>query len=130
MIWTEDQVLAAVTDTATLKSRLELVNSIKWSNTGRSARSAWGECAGSGKLQYQVIVDLAGPAFKCSCPSRVFPCKHGAGLMLLSVQHAQLLQRDPQAWDARGHARAASAAALPPAYSKGLNHQPVRLIQE
>jgi len=26
---------------------------------------------------------LSEPAFKCSCPSRKFPCKHGLGLLLL-----------------------------------------------
>lgn len=26
---------------------------------------------------------MSGPVFKCSCPSRKFPCKHGLGLLLL-----------------------------------------------
>ena len=42
----------------------------------------WGLCAGSGKNPYQVVVDLGGPAYKCSCPSRKFPCKHALGLLL------------------------------------------------
>jgi len=42
----------------------------------------WGLCAGSGKNSYQVVVDLGGPAYKCSCPSRKFPCKHALGLLL------------------------------------------------
>lgn len=29
------------------------------------------------------MVDLASPAYKCSCPSRKFPCKHALGLLLL-----------------------------------------------
>lgn len=29
------------------------------------------------------MVDLAGPDYKCSCPSRKFPCKHALGLLLL-----------------------------------------------
>jgi hypothetical protein len=36
-------------------------------------------------------VDLSEPAFKCSCPSRKFPCKHGLGLLLLFA-------RDPEAF--------------------------------
>ena len=130
MTWTEDQVLAAVTDAATFKHSLELVNPIKWSNTGSSARSLWGECAGSGKLPYQVNVYLAGPAFKCSCPSWVFPCKLGAGLMLLWGRSRLVQHGDPQAWGARGHTHAESSADLPSAYSEGLNHQRVRLIRE
>ena len=31
-------------------------------------------------------VDLAGPAFRCSCPSRKFPCKHALALLLLWVR--------------------------------------------
>jgi len=29
------------------------------------------------------VIDLSEPAFKCSCPSRKFPCKHALGLFLL-----------------------------------------------
>jgi hypothetical protein len=43
----------------------------------------WGKCQGSGKVPYQVSVDLNGPAFRCTCPSRKFPCKHGVALMLM-----------------------------------------------
>lgn len=50
---------------------------------GMDEGAVWGECQGSGKNPYQVQVDLSGPAFKCSCPSRKFPCKHGLGLMLM-----------------------------------------------
>jgi SWIM zinc finger len=43
----------------------------------------WGKCQGSGKDPYQVSVDLNGPAYRCTCPSRKFPCKHGVALMLM-----------------------------------------------
>ena len=29
-----------------------------------------------------------GTSFKCSCPSRKFPCKHGLALLLLQAQDA------------------------------------------
>ena len=48
-----------------------------------SERAVWGLCQGSGKQPYQTTVDLSGPAYKCSCPSRKFPCKHAVGLLLL-----------------------------------------------
>lgn len=44
----------------------------------------FGECAGSGKVPYQVSCDFARPdqpTYRCSCPSRQFPCKHCIGLM-------------------------------------------------
>ena len=56
----------------------------RWS--GASAR-------GSGKTPYQVSIDLAGPAYRCSCPSRKFPCKHALALLLLWVRGRRLGRR-------------------------------------
>ncbi|NOV01418.1 SWIM zinc finger family protein [Paenibacillus planticolens] len=44
----------------------------------------FGECKGSGKDPYRCSVDLqkeGNPVFRCTCPSRQFPCKHNLGLM-------------------------------------------------
>ncbi|MFC5469019.1 SWIM zinc finger family protein [Cohnella suwonensis] len=44
----------------------------------------FGECKGSGNEPYRCSVDFVkpeGPTFRCSCPSRQFPCKHLLGLM-------------------------------------------------
>ncbi|WP_040949033.1 SWIM zinc finger family protein [Gorillibacterium massiliense] len=44
----------------------------------------FGECAGSGKEPYRCSVDFvneANPVFRCTCPSRQFPCKHTLGLL-------------------------------------------------
>lgn len=43
----------------------------------------FGECKGSGKSGYQTSADFSGdaPVFRCSCPSRQFPCKHSLALM-------------------------------------------------
>jgi hypothetical protein len=48
-----------------------------WSSAGRLDDIVWGVCR-----SYQVCVDLTGPAFKCSCPSRKIPCKHALGLLI------------------------------------------------
>ncbi|MES2322362.1 MAG: SWIM zinc finger family protein [Pseudomonadota bacterium] len=48
----------------------------------------WGLCQGSGKDPYKAQIELAGPSFKCTCPSRKFPCKHGLGLYLLYARNA------------------------------------------
>ena len=53
-----------------------------WTGWGAAGDLVWGLCAGSGKSPYQTIADLSGPACKCSCPSRKFPCKHALGLLL------------------------------------------------
>ena len=83
--WTADQVLAAAPDAASVAAGRKLAAPGPWSGTGVSAEPAalWGSCAGSGKTPYQTVVDLTGPAYKCSCPSRKFPCKHALGLLLL-----------------------------------------------
>lgn len=43
----------------------------------------FGECMGSGKNPYHTSADFSGdtPVFRCSCPSRQFPCKHSLALM-------------------------------------------------
>ena len=43
-----------------------------------------GECTGSGKSNYITSADFINenaPVFRCSCPSRQFPCKHSIGLL-------------------------------------------------
>lgn len=99
-MWTEEQARSLIPDAGTLKRGLELATPSKWQHLGQTAEAAWGECAGSGAKPYLVGIDLGGgPAFKCSCPSRVFPCKHGAGLLILLARQPQLLGgTEPPAW--------------------------------
>ena len=81
---TPDQVRALTTDPGVQRSAAGLVSRRHWSALGRSERALFGACQGSGKEPYAVAVDLSGPVFKCSCPSRKFPCKHGLALALLA----------------------------------------------
>ena len=85
--WSADQVLALAPDAASRKAGSKLGAAGPWSEAGSSEEGAvWGLCKGSGSKPYQTVVDLAdvsGPAYKCSCPSRKFPCKHALGLLLL-----------------------------------------------
>lgn len=82
--WTSEQVLALAPDDASRKAGNRLGAAVPWSGAGRSASGAvWGLCKGSGSKPYQTVVDTKGPAYKCSCPSRKFPCKHALGLLLL-----------------------------------------------
>jgi hypothetical protein len=50
----------------------------------------WGECQGSGATPYRVCVYVADLGYKCTCPSRKFPCKHSLGLMLLFAKSDDL----------------------------------------
>ncbi|MEU1313692.1 SWIM zinc finger family protein [Streptomyces tibetensis] len=85
--WTADQVLALAPDAASRKAGSKLGAAGPWSEAGCSDEgTVWGLCKGSGSKPYQTIVDIAdasGPAYKCTCPSRKFPCKHALGLLLL-----------------------------------------------
>ncbi|MGW2332428.1 SWIM zinc finger family protein [Streptomyces sp. NPDC001685] len=85
--WTADQVLALAPDAASRKAGSKLGAAGPWSEAGSSDEgTVWGLCKGSGSKPYQTVIDLAdasGPAYKCSCPSRKFPCKHALGLLLL-----------------------------------------------
>ena len=83
MILDAHHILALAPDAASAKAGSQLAAPRNWSNIGRNESAAWGECQGSGKNPYRTQIDLAEPAFKCSCPSRKFPCKHGLGLYLL-----------------------------------------------
>lgn len=82
----QDAVLALAPDEASIKAARGLMAPAKWPLLGADEHAIWGECQGSGSKPYQVQVDRCGPAFKCSCPSRKFPCKHGLALMLLVGQ--------------------------------------------
>ncbi|TAD91757.1 MAG: SWIM zinc finger family protein [Bacteroidetes bacterium] len=84
---TPQQVLALAPDDASAKAAQGLVKPAKWVTLGAFEGGLWGECQGSGKTPYLTYVDLGNTAFKCSCPSRKFPCKHGLGLYLLYAQH-------------------------------------------
>jgi len=92
-------VLALAPDDASAKAARGLVLPAKWPLLGANEAAAWGECQGSGSKPYQTQVDLGGPAFRCSCPSRKFPCKHGLALLLLRAQDAsRFTPTEPPAW--------------------------------
>ena len=81
-----DQILALAPDDSSSKAAKGLLAPAKWPTLGFTDAAIWGECQGSGSKPYQVVIEVAGPTFKCSCPSRKFPCKHGLALFLLRVQ--------------------------------------------
>ena len=121
--WTADQVFAMAPDPASATAGQGLAAPRKWVTLGRDARALWGECQGSGARPYQVIVDAAEPAFRCTCPSRKFPCKHGLGLLFLyAAQPAEIAEAGAEpdwvaAWLAMRESRAekkATQAAAPP----------------
>ncbi|GAA5156498.1 SWIM zinc finger family protein [Nocardioides marinquilinus] len=81
--WSRERVERAAPDTASLAAARRLATPGPWSDAGATDTLVWGRCQGSGRTPYQVSVDLTGPAYRCSCPSRKFPCKHAVALLLL-----------------------------------------------
>ncbi|CAN5507388.1 SWIM zinc finger family protein [soil metagenome] len=55
----------------------------RWAGAGCDERAVWGRCTGGSAEPYECVVDHVGVAFRCSCPSRIVPCKHALALLLL-----------------------------------------------
>lgn len=72
-------MLGLAPDAASQKAATGVAKPAVWAGTGCDELAVWGECKGT----YRTCVDLVGSAFRCSCPSRKFPCKHGLALLLL-----------------------------------------------
>jgi hypothetical protein len=107
-----DQILALAPDAGSAKAGQGLASRRKWLALGRSDRAAWGECQGSARDPYRTQIDLAELAFRCSCPSRKFPCKHGLGLfLLLASEPSAFDQGAPPPWVAEWLQRRSQSAA-------------------
>jgi hypothetical protein len=76
-------VLGLAPDASSGKAAGKVAQPALWGGAGCDEQAVWGECQGSGAGLYRTGVDLSEPAFRCSCPSRKFPCKHALGLLLL-----------------------------------------------
>ncbi|WP_111600979.1 SWIM zinc finger family protein [Streptomyces sp. Amel2xB2] len=140
--WTAEEVLALAPDEASRRAGSKLSSPGPWSESGSGAGAVWGLCKGSGSKPYRTVIDLgggagtgegtdgsggaggsggtargAGPGYKCSCPSRKFPCKHALGLLLLWAGEQAAPEESPPEWAGewlsgrRERAAAKSAAA-------------------
>jgi hypothetical protein len=77
-------VLALAPDASSQRAAQPLASGNSWLVTGFAEPGAlWGECRGSASAPYRTVADLSRPAYRCSCPSRKFPCKHALALLLL-----------------------------------------------
>ena len=80
--WTTEKVRALAPDGRSARAGLALADGPKWSEQAQghdgSVTFLWAQCQGSAKTPYEIIIELEGPASRCSCPSRKTPCKLGA----------------------------------------------------
>src|SRR6266436_8116203 len=57
----------------------------------------FGDCKGSGAENYRPSADFADPSkpvFRCTCPSRQFPCKHSLALLYAHAQGAKFVEKE------------------------------------
>ncbi|MCS7463896.1 SWIM zinc finger domain-containing protein [Paenibacillus doosanensis] len=83
---TETYVDSLALNAAAVKNGRDLARKNSFPKLCRSEDQTllFGECKGSGKEPYRCSADYAkpgSPVFRCSCPSRQFPCKHILGLL-------------------------------------------------
>lgn len=78
-------VEALAPDQASLNAASKLTKRAKWTLLEQDKGLIWGECQGSGANPYRVVVDTTDHGYKCTCPSRKFPCKHSLALMWINA---------------------------------------------
>lgn len=89
--FTSSYVDSLAPNAAAMKNGQGLVkkNSFISLNRSENGELLFGQCAGSGKTPYECSADFINPekpVFRCSCPSRQFPCKHALGLLYAYAQ--------------------------------------------
>lgn len=112
--WAPEHVVAMAPDVAAAAAGRTMAVPSRWAATGADVEAVWGLCRGSGAEPYQVAVELAEPAYRCTCPSRKLPCKHALGLLLLWANGHVAEAARPLfvgEWVARRAARTAASAA-------------------
>jgi uncharacterized Zn finger protein len=82
-----DKIEAIAPDQASLVAARKLVKPSGWSGLScDNAGLVWGECQGSGASPYRVVISESDAGYKCTCPSRKFPCKHNLALMWMRAE--------------------------------------------
>ena len=116
--WQIEQVLALAPRPSSVAAAQPLAVPARWASTGCDSRAVWGRCVGTSAEPYECAVDHVDVAFRCSCPSRIFPCKHALALLLLWSRGQVAEGAQPTfaaSWVAKRLAAAESAAAAEPA---------------
>ncbi|MBI4883455.1 MAG: SWIM zinc finger family protein [Actinobacteria bacterium] len=85
-VWQIEQVFALAPKPSSIAAAQPLATPTRWVGTGCDDRAVWGRFIGGSAEPYECVVDHVAVAYRCSCPSRVLPCKHSLGLLLLWVR--------------------------------------------
>lgn len=115
-----DSIEALAPDQSSLTAAKKLLKKQSWPSTGKSEshNSIWGVCQGSGANPYYTMVDLSNLGYKCTCPSRKFPCKHVLALMWqFSEQLHDFNEEELPTWVQEWHGRRRKSTSSEPAPS-------------
>lgn len=81
------KIEALAPDQGSLDAARKLLKPSSWPTLAEDgAGLIWGECQGSGATPYRISVTEIDAGYKCSCPSRKFPCKHSLALMWMRAE--------------------------------------------
>ena len=109
-----DKIEQLAPDQASLEAARKLLKPAKWPVLEDNGEGLiWGECQGSGATPYRIAVTETDAGYKCTCPSRKFPCKHSLALMWMRADGlAPFAPGTPPQWvdDWLGRRRGPSAA--------------------
>ncbi len=81
-----EKLEALAPDQASLAAARSLLRPALWPTLAEAEELCWGECQGSGATPYRVVVNEVDHGYKCTCPSRKFPCKHALALMWIRAE--------------------------------------------
>lgn len=81
-----EKIEALAPDQVSLVAARKLTKPSGWSGLSSDSGVIWGECQGSGASPYRIIVSETDAGYKCTCPSRKFPCKHSLALMWMRAE--------------------------------------------
>src|SRR5215472_12923347 len=99
MSLTFERIEALAPDQASLVAARKLLKPSSWPTLAEGEGLVWGEYQGSGATPYRVVVSEADAGYKCTCPSRKFPCKHSLALMWMRAEgKAVFASATPPQW--------------------------------
>jgi hypothetical protein len=94
------KIEAIAPDQASLSAARKLVKPGVWSGLAQDESGlVWGACQGSGASPYRVVISEYDAGYKCTCPSRKFPCKHSLALMWMRAEgNTPVATETPPEW--------------------------------
>lgn len=94
------KIEALAPDQSSLSSAKKLLKPSGWPCLCENGEGLiWGECQGSGATPYRISIDEGDAGYKCTCPSRKFPCKHSLALMWLRAEgKVDFAKNTPPGW--------------------------------